>query len=35
VQSDWVPPSPSEINMPPQVYGAQSSANISDRLVGF
>ena len=35
VQSEWLAPSPSDLNMPAQVYGAQSSAIISDRVVDF
>lgn len=31
VQSEWLPPSPADLNMPEQVYGMQSSAVIANR----
>lgn len=33
VQSEWLLPSPTDLKMPQQVYGAQSSPNISNRVV--
>lgn len=33
IQSDWVSPSPKELNIPDNVYGMQYSADISDRLL--
>jgi 3',5'-cyclic AMP phosphodiesterase CpdA len=33
VQSEWLAPSPAELNVPEQVYGMQSSAEISDMLL--
>ncbi len=32
VQSEWIAPSPDELNIPKQVYGMQYSAKISDRV---
>ncbi len=35
VQSEWIPPSPTELNIPKQIYGTQYSANISNRVTNL
>jgi len=35
IQSEWLAPSPADLDVPKQVYGAQSSASISDRVIRF
>ena len=35
VQSEWIAPSPDDLNIPKQVYGMQNSANISDRILNL
>ncbi|MEX0289180.1 MAG: metallophosphoesterase [Flavobacteriaceae bacterium] len=34
-RSEWVAPSPSDIGMPPQVYGSEYSAEISDYTLNY
>ncbi len=35
IQSEWLAPSPADLKMPKQVYGAQSSPIISNRALGL
>ena len=35
IRSEWLAPSPADLNIPEQVYGAQYSAGISNRLLDF
>ncbi|AWV97101.1 metallophosphoesterase family protein [Arcticibacterium luteifluviistationis] len=35
VQSEWISPSPDELNVPKQVYGMQNSAEISNRVLNL
>ena len=35
IQSDWIAPSPAELNVPEQVYGARNSPEISDRVLNL